>query len=493
MITIVVNNAYTQILELDNSRIIHKIDNKLSFFINGYQFAQAYKLKKWDGKKHLITNQLKFQTGLLPYVEDVLISENIKYKISDNRKDIILGKEIKINSNYYTPRNYQIDIVDICLQEKCGLVKAATGAGKTLCLSMLIGKTNIKTVIYVISLDLLYQTKKSIEDALGIECGIVGDGQCSIKKITIATPWTINNAYDKDYNSFDDEESKTKKELLERSSKVKIQKMVEDAQMFIFDEVQFLAADSFQLIAKNSKNARYRIGMSATPWRDDGQDLALTAATGKLLIDISATALIEKGVLVKPKIYFFDVPELNNPSKWNKEVYSKIYDNYIVDNQVRNDMIIESVSKLYLKERKTLVLVKRKKHGLKILEMMPKNIKCYMLNGDASSEERQAVKDLFNMNELDVIIASSIFDTGIDLPMLDALILAGGGKSSTRALQRLGRILRLSPGKLDAIAVDFIDNIKYLLEHSQKRYDIYNIEQGFEIKLPLNIKWPIRL
>jgi len=81
-------------------------------------------------------------------------------------------------------------------------------------------------------------------------------------------------------------------------------------------------------------------------------------------------------------------------------------------------------------------------------------------------------------------VASVVYDQGVDLPMLDSLILAGSGKSSGRALQRLGRVIRPYPGKKDAVVVDFIDNAKYLLNHTAARIDIYRTEAGFKIKLP---------
>jgi len=488
MVTIGINNVYCQINDLTDLSVIDKLDHKLSFYVNGYQFTQAYKTRRWDGKSHLVTSSLKFQTGLLPCVEDILTKCNVQYELRDNRQDIIQGKPIPLLDTYYKLRDYQLDIVDAAIRNKNGLIKAATGAGKSACIAKLVGDLNIKTVIYVISLDLLYDMHKNIERALGIECGIVGDGNCSIKKVTVATPWTVIHAYDKKYNPFDDEEDKAK-ETLDQFSKIKIQKMVEASQMFIIDECQFLAADSIQLITKASKNARYRLGFSGTPWRDGGDDILLEAATGKQIIDIDATTLIGRQVLVPPKIFFFEVPALPGFERYERHPYPKIYDNCVVENQVRNEMIIESATKLHIKGRKTLILVKRKKHGMKILEMMPKHIKTYYLNGDAPSEERQAVKDLFNADGLDVIIASSIFDQGIDLPRMDALILAGSGKSSTRALQRVGRVIRSAEGKKDAIVVDFVDVAPYLYEHSRKRWTIYKSEPAFQIKLPNHIEW----
>lgn len=488
MITIGINNVYCQINNLKDIDVIDKLDHKLSFYVNGYQFTQAYKSRRWDGKSHLVTSALKFQTGLLPHVEDILTKCNVQYELQDHRQNIILGKPLQLLDTYFQLRDYQLDIVNAAIKNKNGLIKAATGAGKSACIAKLVGDLNIKTVIYVVSLDLLYDMHKNIEKALGIECGIVGDGHCTIKKITVATPWTVVHAYDKEYNPFDDEEIKSK-DSLDQFSKIKIQKMVEASQMFIIDECQFLAAESIQLITKASKNARYRLGFSGTPWRDGGDDILLEAATGRQIIDINATTLINRKVLVPPKIFFFEVPSLSGFERFERHPYPKIYDACVVENQIRNDMIIESAVKLHTKGRKILILVKRKKHGLKLLDMIPKHIKAYYLDGDASTDERKAAKELFNMDGLDIIIASSIFDQGIDLPKLDALILAGSGKSSTRALQRIGRVIRGAEGKTDAIVVDFVDSAPYLYEHSRKRWNIYKTEPAFQIKLPEHIEW----
>jgi len=53
--------------------------------------------------------------------------------------------------------------------------------------------------------------------------------------------------------------------------------------------------------------------------------------------------------------------------------------------------------------------------------------------------------------------------------------------SSTRALQRIGRILRPYPGKEFANVIDFEDHFKYMLAHSRKRKKIYETEPAFQI------------
>ncbi len=84
---------------------------------------------------------------------------------------------------------------------------------------------------------------------------------------------------------------------------------------------------------------------------------------------------------------------------------------------------------------------------------------------------------------LDGIIASTIFDEGIDLPNIQTVILAGGGKSEIKNLQRLGRGLRKTTGKVSLKLVDFIDTgSKTLKKHSEIRKGIWE-EQGFVVKI----------
>jgi superfamily II DNA or RNA helicase len=82
-----------------------------------------------------------------------------------------------------------------------------------------------------------------------------------------------------------------------------------------------------------------------------------------------------------------------------------------------------------------------------------------------------------------ILIATTLADEGLDIPSLDALILGGGGKSSTRAYQRVGRVLRPSEGKEKAMILDFIDAAPYLDGHSQARLALYRHEQEFEVEI----------
>ena len=89
------------------------------------------------------------------------------------------------------------------------------------------------------------------------------------------------------------------------------------------------------------------------------------------------------------------------------------------------------------------------------------------------------LKDL-RENHVKILLGSTIADTGLSITNLSVLILAGGGKSSTRAFQRIGRIQRKYPGKSVAFVYDFFDEHPTLRKHSQLRYDLMSIEPEFK-------------
>ena len=74
------------------------------------------------------------------------------------------------------------------------------------------------------------------------------------------------------------------------------------------------------------------------------------------------------------------------------------------------------------------------------------------------------------------------------IPSLDVLILAGGGKSSTRAFQRVGRVIRLftdpvtGKKKERALVFDFQDYTPMLRRHARVREKLYKTEEAWDVK-----------
>jgi superfamily II DNA or RNA helicase len=490
-VEIVVGNVYGQIKGLKDIDIIRSLDKQLSYYVQGYQFTKAYKTgwwdnkkkawDRWDGRTHLLNNSHKFLIGLLERVISILKNNHVQYKIIDQRKEVPFKKKIKTKN--IEEREYQKRVLEDALKHKGGIVQAATGSGKSVMITKLIANTNVKTMVYVIGIDLLYQMKETFEKMLGTKVGIIGDGQADIRKINVCTVWTAANALGKKYVPFDDEDRSTK-EKFSNANKEKIVKAIKATEMAIYDECQMLAAKTLQLINVSSSSVLYKYGFSGTPYREDNANLLLEAVCGSIISEVTASELINKGFLVKPKIQFVSIPPYGgNPG--NK--YHTVYKEYIAENDIRNQKIVNIAEKLVEQGRRALILVKNIKHGKTLLSMFPKERVLYFVKGNVKSDERNRIRKEFTEGKIDIIIASVVYDQGVDLPNLDALILAGSGKSAGRTLQRIGRVIRAHPGKKDAVVIDFIDNAKYLLEHTTSRIETFKREAAFSLKFPKEI------
>ena len=209
---------------------------------------------------------------------------------------------------------------------------------------------------------------------------------------------------------------------------------------------------------------------SATPWRDEGDDILIDSCFGKVISKISASFLIKRNYLVKPKIYF--VP-MNNMRGIKLNSYAEIYKAAIVENELRNLYIKNLCKSFYDQGRNILVLVKQIEHG-NILESMIDN--SVFLHGSKKNKEREDHFDLVRSDHKVITIASSILDEGVDLKALDTLILAGSGKCVHGSTT-------INTNNTD---IKIIDDIKFLVK---KYYNIKHLkEKSFYDIAHLNIK-----
>ena len=271
----------------------------------------------------------------------------------------------------------------------------------------------------------------------------------------------------------------------------------------ILKNCHHIPCDTAAEVSRNAINAYYRIGVSATPWRDGGDDLLIEACLNKRKPEnsINATKLTELGFLVLATIYFVPMKET-----FKGKNYHDVYKKAIVENQERNNAIIKIAQKMYEKNSIILILIQQIEHGNILLEMLskiipietfamtvdnPKNNKptivmvrsIEFLSGKDEALRRKAVLQAVREKKCKILIGSTIADEGLDCSSLDCLILGQSGKSSTRAFQRVGRVLRLCEGKSKATVFDFQDYTPMLRRHSRIREKLYRTEESWEIKM----------
>lgn len=491
MTKIVIKGNTSQITEESDIDFILSLDKHLSFKVQGAEHTPAYRgffnrdgdYVKWDGLKKLLTPTLQFPTGLLERVKDFYLDNKKTFEVIDNRPPKSTGTPIdiltKLSSINKNPYPYQLDVLSAVEKYDRGIIKVATGGGKSLIAALIAAKFGKKTIIYVIGKDLLYQFHDFFSSVFDEPIGIIGDGKCDIQNINIASIWTLGQAVGLDKKSILLENDNDEEEI-NKNKYESIVNLIKESKVHVLDECHICACETIQQIFKTSK-AEHFYGLSGSPWRDDGQDLLIESILGRYIVNISASYLIKNNFLAQPLIKFRNVP----PYHYELEKsYPSVYKKYIVENDVRNGLVLEAAKAMVDKGYQTLILFNSIKHGKILFDLFKQHMSCALLDGSNSQEEREKVKKDLLAHKIQCVLASKIFDIGVDIPSLSGLVIACGGKSSVKALQRVGRVIRKYPTKKYAIIVDFVDHAPFLDNHSKARYRIYKSEEGFDVTWP---------
>jgi len=428
-----------------------------------YWFSPRYRQGLWDGKHHFLKiPSCKFPTGLLFIVENYCKKTSTKYEVVDRRIATTISKKESVVPNDLldgiTLRPYQVEAVQAALRSGRGIIEAPTGSGKTEIAIAIVKKIGARTLFMVNSKDLLYQTAERFEKRLpGTTVGRIGEGLLEIEPITIATVQSLLS-------------------ILKRVPR-EGKDLLNFYEVMIQDECHHSSSMNFYKLAMFMHNAYWRFGFSGTALRRDVlSNMKAMAITGPAIYNIETSDLIKKGYLSDIQIKVLENSEIVHEATWQK-----IYEAGVVTSTTRNELIVQQVVKEFKKKKKVIVLVRYVEHG-KILQKLleDRSTPALFVWGTHDGGYRTEVKDKFNRKGKFVLITSDIFSEGVDIPAIDVLVIASGGKSEWKTIQKVGRGLR-KKGKNDILLVyDIQDSSKYLKTHSKERLEIYKKEGWME-------------
>jgi len=219
--------------------------------------------------------------------------------------------------------------------------------------------------------------------------------------------------------------------------------------------------------------ARIRIGLSATPKRTDNADLKIFAATGPVVANLTPCDLVRAGYLARPKLTLISVG--GSPGFFSQD-WQKEYVAQIVTNDERNERIVDEVVRLVREGKQTYIHVERVAHMNLLYNMIAREIgadKVARIWGKISTKTRQQLLKQFQARDINVLIGT-ILKEGVNLPAMDAVVLAGGLSSPIALVQKVGRVLRRNERFDYAEVIDFIDNCgRFCRKHSELRYQAF--------------------
>lgn len=353
-------------------------------------------------------------------------------------------------------RDYQREAIDAVVRRGGrGILKAPTGSGKG---SMLVALPRVypcEWLAMVHRTDLVGQMAERYHKHTGEQAGtfLKGVWKRGTGNFTVASFQSVLAGF--------------------KSKSAGAKELVQKIQAINADEVHAAgSADTFFRVCMAFENAYYRIGQSGTPMdRGDYATLRMIGALGPLLHEVPIDPLIENGTLSKPTIRMALCRQASKPeTEW-----SEIYEDLVVGSPARNDLICRMVERA---QKPCMVFVDLINHGDWLLaELRAKGINAAFVSGKHSLDERKRrVRELVD-GGTDVLLATVIFQEGIDVPELRSVVVATGKQSAVACLQRIGRGMRASAGKGGFEVWDVADIGQHTLEkHAIKRREVYERE-----------------
>ncbi|MCH4163726.1 MAG: DEAD/DEAH box helicase [Lentilactobacillus diolivorans] len=244
--------------------------------------------------------------------------------------------------------------------------------------------------------------------------------------------------------------------------------------LVISDEVHHDAAYTYEQIIKQL-HCKYLYGLSATPFRRDGQDPIITMRFGAIRYQ---TSPIDEKTLLKVKRLV--IPRFTSLGITNLEIANNdINKNYeaILHDDSRNRSLIKDIEHNLNEKRHILVLTNRIEHLHQLAKLLNKNQPAFLLYGEQTDALNTAViQHINNTKGPYVVIATGKYaGEGLDIATIDTLILAMPHSWKGSSEQYLGRMQRNLNQKPEIRVYDYVDMfVPMLAKMYHKRQKTYH-------------------
>ncbi len=334
-------------------------------------------------------------------------------------------------------RPYQEAAVTAVVAHSFGVLEAGTGSGKTVMALAVIARRRQPTLILVHSKELMYQWRQRIEQFLGEDAGVAGDGMFALRPVTVAIVNTAKNNLDNLSAHFG---------------------------QIVVDECHRVPASLFTDVV-SAFPCRYMLGLSATAFRrEDGMTRLIHFYMGDRVHAVDGRQLAASGAVVRPVL---DQRPTAFAYGYRGE-YPQLIKALATDSG-RNRQIADDIRTLIRQGHPGTILVvsDRVAHCRMLADLLAgEGVAVSVLTGQSPPEERTRIVAEVQAGGVTVLIATlQLIGEGFDCPGLSTLVLATPIKFEGRLLQVVGRIMRPAEGK-EARVIDYVDENLAVLRRS---------------------------
>lgn len=233
----------------------------------------------------------------------------------------------------------------------------------------------------------------------------------------------------------------------------------------IVDEAHHALAHGFRSCIEHLQ-PRFLVGMTATPWRGDGQSLA--SIFGEPVAKVSLVDGMAMGYLSKVDYRILcDNVDWDNMQSLSEQNLSIRDLNKRLFLPQRDEAVIEELKKAIqeVKNPRIAVFSPSIEHSNRFADMLSAaGIPCSALLSNIDKAERRKRLLAFAAGEYQAVCAVDVMNEGIDIPDVNILVFLRATHSRRIFVQQLGRGLRLSEGKDKVIVLDFVSDIRRMAE-----------------------------
>jgi len=487
-------------------------------FEREYWKQGPFRKEKKTYNVNLLDKSGYYYTGFNERITDYLKRQGIKYSldvIGDHGSYEVKMKKAKLDGVNFSDY-LQDKTLDIISSKDRGVFRAPTGAGKSVVIAGLISIFHESTSLVIVPTQGIFdQMIKDFSKWFEEDLGYIGKGKKVFGSVSIAIINSIANMDDKELEDFG-----------------------YYWDLLIVDEVHKVTKlDGIYTRVLEKMQSVRRYGLTATLPVKPESKLLVEGLIGPNIGETKEEDLVKIGVLAKPKVKILKIPKNDKVRSLRK--YGDVYEQGIVLNKRRHEIIVEAVKEEIKNKGTALVFVVKINHGVilkdyfskvygeenvklvlggppqKLLEetkKMNKKLKTlfreversknsakykstYKMYSDFKDQIEvmdEAAKSYRNMSkereqyrvDLDdkkyrVAIATTSWKEGINIPSLDVVVNATGYKSAIMNEQLFGRGRRATKKKKEVLLIDCFDaSHPYLVDAFGERISMY-CEKGW--------------
>ena len=241
----------------------------------------------------------------------------------------------------------------------------------------------------------------------------------------------------------------------------------------VVDEAHHASARSYRRILEYLSPSPLILGMTATPTRADGKQLG--DVWQEIVYQRGIAEMIRAGYLadirgVRVGLEQVKLDEVEQSGgDFDADALGKVLE------QASAPLHVLTAYRQHATGRKAIVFVPTVALAHRMATVFREaGIRAEALDGNTPWEQRRAILARLHTGETRVVANVAVLGEGVDVPSVDAVILATPTRSQVKYTQCLGRGLRTFPGKEDCLVIDVVG--------ASERLDLQTLPRLFNLR-----------